>query len=181
MSLMTHSDAYAAQLQEMHRGNANFGKRGSRWLPVVEAVMESIGGTTDILDYGCGKGELNLHMPFGISMYDPGIVVHSDKPEPADIVICTDVMEHIEPLYVGDVIMELHKLTLERLIMCVSCRPAIKQLPDGRNAHLIIQPPDFWLKRFNQAGFVTETALGETATDDPEFPVNDVTWVFKRK
>ena len=138
---------------------------------------------TLILDYGCGKGELNLHMPFQIQMYDPGILIHGDKPDPAAIVVCTDVMEHIEPLFMTDVIEHLFDLTLERLILNVSCRPAVKKLPDGRNAHLIIESPAFWLKRFLKAGFVVDTALGETKTTHPDWifdhPVNDVTWVFK--
>jgi hypothetical protein len=34
----------------------------------------------------------------------------------------------------------------------VSCRPANAVLPDGQNAHLIIESPDWWLERILKSG-----------------------------
>ena len=84
-------------------------------------------------------------MPFAITNYDPFLPGFDREPEPHDLVVCSDVLEHIEPECVGDVLRHLHTLTKKTLFIDVACRPAKKVLADGRNAHLIQWEPDKWL------------------------------------
>jgi hypothetical protein len=67
------------------------------------------------------------------------------EPEPHDLVVCSDVLEHIEPDCLGDVLRHLYDLTKKALFVDVACRPAKKVLADGRNAHLIQRDPSAWL------------------------------------
>jgi len=157
---MLVTERYRRQLEQMHAERANFGKGGSKWAPWVYKQMGEL-DTTSILDYGCGKGELNLHMPISIDMYDPGVPRLAELPSPADIVVCTDVLEHIEPTWLDDVLKHLHSVTKMKALLCISCRPAHKTLPDGRNAHLIVQPPEWWRGKREGVGF--------TVVQDHEF------------
>ena len=147
MSALLTED-YRKQLVQMHVNKASFGKGGSRWAPIVKRLSESL-GTAKILDYGCGKGDLNLYFPYGIDMYDPGIPKYAEMPRPHDIVVCTDVLEHVEPDHIAGVIEHLAVLTRKALVLNVNCQPAQKHLPDGRNAHLTVKPPEWWLWHMN--------------------------------
>jgi 2-polyprenyl-3-methyl-5-hydroxy-6-metoxy-1,4-benzoquinol methylase len=132
-----------AQLHETHR----YGARGDKWADkVVDLAIKH--DVSSILDYGCGKGALKPaisgRLTAMISEYDPAIPGKQDMPAPADLVVCTDVLEHIEPEYLDAVIAHLHSLTNRILFAAVSTRLAVKTLADGRNAHLIVQPADVW-------------------------------------
>jgi hypothetical protein len=73
-------------------------------------------------------------------------------PKPSDILVCTDVLEHIEPTLLDNVLDHIERLTREVALLVISCRPANAVLPDGRNAHLIIETPDWWLEKLLARG-----------------------------
>ena len=68
-------------------------------------------------------------------------------PMPADLVCCIDVLEHIEPDLLENVLHELFLITTGIGFFSIHMGPAIKFLSDGRNAHLIQQPSSWWLPR----------------------------------
>jgi 2-polyprenyl-3-methyl-5-hydroxy-6-metoxy-1,4-benzoquinol methylase len=100
--------------------------------------------TTSVLDYGCGKGMLARELPFPIYEYDPAVPGKDGLPRAADIVTCTDVLEHIEPDHLQAVVMHLASVTKKVLYAVIHTGPAQKTLADGRNAHLIQQGEPFW-------------------------------------
>lgn len=105
--------------------------------------------SADILDYGCGKQTLNEAIQgIDIAGYDPCIEGLDAAPEPHDIVVCTDVMEHIEPEHLDNVIDDLARVTKTALLVSIATRPAVKILADGRNAHLIQEDHRWWLPKF---------------------------------
>jgi 2-polyprenyl-3-methyl-5-hydroxy-6-metoxy-1,4-benzoquinol methylase len=132
-----------AQLHETHR----YGSRGDKWADKVVDLATTY-GVTSILDYGCGKGALKTaisgRLAAVVSEYDPAIPGKQDMPVQADMVVCTDVLEHIEPECLDAVIAHLHSLTNKIMFAAVSTRLAVKTLADGRNAHLIVQSADIW-------------------------------------
>ena len=71
----------------------------------------------------------------------------SGTPNPADIVACTDVLEHIEPECLEDVLADLRQVTKRLGFFTIATRPAKKFLADGRNAHLIQQDAKWWIER----------------------------------
>lgn len=171
---MLISEEYRIQNELLHGQRADYGRGGHRWATHVTALamelMEQTGEPPSILDYGCGKGTLKPLLPeFDVREYDPGIPEKMAKPEPADIVVCTDVLEHIEPEALGHVLLHLQNRAEKLLFFCISTLPSSKTLPDGRNAHLIVQPAGFWLTTLAnhfvvQSFEITDKAFVGTAT-----------------
>jgi hypothetical protein len=137
------------KLNEALHTAGDYGITGSKWAADVLALSTRI-GTKDILDYGCGQRSLEKALGFPIRNYDPCIAGFDAPPEPAKIVICTDVLEHIEPEYVDAVLDDLKRVTVNIGFFVIANRPARKILPDGRNAHLIQEGPRWWLPRLCQ-------------------------------
>lgn len=66
-------------------------------------------------------------------------------PTQHELVVCSDVLEHIEHECIIDVLKHLQALTTKVLFLDVSTVAAKKTLADGRNAHLIQQSGGWWL------------------------------------
>jgi hypothetical protein len=142
MQLIT--DDYLKLNSQLHIDNPNYGVTGKCYLePVMELAIEL--KTQDILDYGCGKSTLALNLPFAIKQYDPAIPKYAAPPREADIVVCTDVLEHIEPACLDTVLDHIHSLTRKAVFFSGCTVPAKKTLADGRNAHLIVKSARWWL------------------------------------
>lgn len=144
MSLI--SEDYRSLNEELHESNPAYGTSGKRHSVQIRELAMMM-GTRDVLDYGCGKSTLQEHLPFIINQYDPAMPKHSESPEPAEIVVCTDVLEHIEPENLDDVLDDLKRVTKTVGYFTVATRPAVKVLSDGRNAHLIQEDYKWWLPK----------------------------------
>jgi hypothetical protein len=135
----------------MHRRRLAFGASGKRFAPTVARLMGEWGCST-ILDYGCGKGDLArelLAKGIRVAKYDPAIPGLSRPPQPADLVVCTDVLEHVEPECLDDVLDDLRRLAVVGVYLAVGIGPADKTMPDGTNAHRIVQPMEWWLPKLD--------------------------------
>ena len=62
-----------------------------------------------------------------------------------DCVFSVDVLEHIEPDCIISVLTNINQLSTKYIWLRIDTLPARKRLPDGRNAHLIIEQPPYWL------------------------------------
>ena len=96
---MTISPAYQSALAELHTKNPNWGTSGYAHYEQVKAYLKA-SDMTSVLDVGCGKGTLitALEMDgYKVQGYDPAVPKFSAPPKPADLVVCTDVLEHVEP------------------------------------------------------------------------------------
>ena len=120
-------------------------------VPVVRE-LERLGidkGT--ILDYGSGTGGFAAEMTasfadrYTVAQYEPGIPEHAVLPRGQfDAVVCTHVLEHIEPLQLYSTVEEIAERATRLIYIEVPHAPAARLLPDGRNAHLIQRPPLWW-------------------------------------
>lgn len=149
---MLISESYREQNRLLHETHAGYGAGGAKWAPYIARLMREEHYET-ALDYGCGKGLLAdemLRLGLKVEEYDPAIPGKDAEPQPADLVICTDVLEHIEPVHLGAFIRDLRRVARRKLFFNVATRPAAKTLPDGRNAHLIVRPADWWRKRLSR-------------------------------
>lgn len=149
----TISAEYLAQQQELHR-NPTYGLASLSFAPIVKELIARH-DVRSLSDYGAGKqnllrglSELGL-TGFDYFPYDPAFP-EQGEPRPADLVCCIDVLEHIEPAFLDAVMNDLRAITVKRGFFSVHCEPAMKFLPDGRNAHLIQQPADWWLARLSR-------------------------------
>jgi hypothetical protein len=141
------SPEYAELNKKLHESNPNYGISGAKWAGHILQFADDIVHSRDILDYGCGKRSLQDAIGFDIRNYDPAIPSLSGTPAPADIVVCTDVLEHIEPECLDDVLADLRRVTKKLGFFTIATRPAKKILADGRNAHLIQKDARWWLDK----------------------------------
>lgn len=110
-----------------------------------------------ILDYGCGRGtfkkrllEHTKYEAHEVTEYDPGIIGKDELPQPADIVVCTDVLEHVEAALLPNVLNHLKSLARHGLFLIIASGPAREVLPNGQNAHLIQKSPHWWLRKLEE-------------------------------
>lgn len=142
------SDEYRRLLQDKHAGE-RWGVDGHRHALRVETYARAI-GAEDILDYGSGSGTLKAALaglPVKVYEYDPGVLARSVGPKPAGLVVCTDVLEHVEPDKVDAVLGHICVLSGMGAYLTIHTGPANHTLPDGRNAHLTVQPAEWWLAK----------------------------------
>lgn len=144
---MLISSAYRDLNAQLHSDRPDYGTSGQRWATVVQMLMQEY-GCVSVLDYGCGKQTLQRELGFPIHQYDPCIPEFSATPVPADLVVCTDVLEHIEPDCIDAVLDDLKRVTGKVAFLTVATGPAKKSLPDGRNAHILQRAPKWWLPMF---------------------------------
>lgn len=138
---------YAELNRQLHASRVDYGQLGHKHVDSVRGVAQ-VFQVRSILDYGCGKQTLleALRLPYARG-YDPCIAGLDGDPKPAELVICTDVLEHIEPECLDDVLDHIRSLTKRVLFTAISLREAKKTLPDGRNTHLIVQNAKWWLAK----------------------------------
>lgn len=146
MVMPSYTEEYKRIQEQFHIQRPDYGTSSSRWCDHIAGIAKQL-NTRDILDFGCGKAHLQKGLPYPIQNYDPFIPEHSKYPNPAAIVVCTDLLEHVEPTCLDAVLDELRALTIDMLFLNVATRPASKFLPDGRNAHLIQEKPNWWLEK----------------------------------
>jgi hypothetical protein len=147
---MRISDQYRDANRRLHESNDRYGTSSAKWASKVAELAQQT-SSQRILDYGCGKGMLKAALPdLPVDEYDPAIPGKEREPAPTDLVVCTDVLEHIEPDCLDDVLDHLRRLTLKRAFLNVATRRASKSLPDGRNAHLIVQTAAWWRRRIGR-------------------------------
>jgi hypothetical protein len=160
------SDAYRELNCELHRSEPGYGTSAYRKAPFIAQIIAPL-SPSSLLDYGCGKGTLKPALQeicptLDIREYDPAVPGKDARARRLPTLLCLDVMEHIEPDALPLVISDIRRITLKRFIMEVALRPAKKILADGRNAHLIVQPADWWLSQF-----ATHFAVEAVAAEDP--------------
>lgn len=152
---MLITESYRSLNARLHSERPDYGTSGQRYARIVLDLCRRL-DTRDILDYGCGKRTLESALGFPIHNYDPCIQGLEKPPEAHDIVVCTDVLEHIEPECLDGVLADLYRCTRKRAFLLVATIPAVKFLADGRNAHLIQEEYEWWRDRLLSAGFVIE-------------------------
>jgi hypothetical protein len=150
------SAGYRKQLERLH-ARQPWGADGAKHADAVDAIAAQMQAVT-VLDYGCGEGKLAdaLKDRRRVSGYDPGIAAKAKMPKPCDLVVCTDVLEHVEPEKLSAVLDHLYRLAARKLYAVISTRPANALLPDGRNAHLIVNDSNWWTAKLGEMGWAIE-------------------------
>lgn len=146
--LETISQEYVDQNRLLHAQNPSYGANGHKWADRAYLLTRGLKGKS-VLDYGCGKGGLvkamaAAHPDWAFQEYDPAVEGKNKEPRPADVVVCTDVLEHIEPEKVAAVLSHIASLAKVGAMFVVDTRPAKKTYPNGQNAHLTVKPAQWW-------------------------------------
>ena len=148
---MLLTESYRELNKKLHEDPV-YGTSGHMLAKEVTAACRAY-QTLDVLDYGCGKRGLEKALGFPIQNYDPCISGLDAPPHPADLVACGDVLEHVEPECIDAVLADIFRLTGKCALLHIASLPARKSLPDGRNAHLIQEGPQWWLPKLWARGF----------------------------
>jgi len=140
---------YKKQLDYLHRKN-KMGKNSKRKNPKLFEIpifLEKYHPNT-ILDYGCGSGsvvDMLSKMYQLVDGYDPCVEKYSNYPNQTyDVLISMDVLEHIEPDYLDENLKNIDLLFSKAAYLDIHTSASPTFLPDGRNAHLIQEQPNFW-------------------------------------
>ena len=156
---------YAALYEPLHKmsGGKFFGGK----VRGLEVVVDLVSRTSprSMLDYGSGKAKQytvrRQHMAWGglePVCYDVGVPRLAKRPTGTfDGIICADMMEHIDPSDVDEVLADIFGFSSHRdppaesfVYFHICCVPSVhKRLEDGRDVHLTIEPPEFWNEKLN--------------------------------
>ena len=140
------SDDYRKLNAQLHFEAPEWGRQSMKYWQTVKELADRV-GTKSMLDYGCGKQMLKAALePFGYEVlgYDPAFPALSAPPEPARLVICTDVLEHVEPECLDAVLEDLHRVTLDVALIVVATRESGRKMPDGSSPHRIVKDQAWW-------------------------------------
>ena len=144
--MKTISNEYAEQLKRL-----KFSGKGHKHYDKILPLIKSYNPET-ILDYGCGNGSLVQK----IQEEQPNIITHGWDPaannlgrrlrinDTYDLLISTDVLEHIEPELADNVMTDIYNSFDKAAWLLICIGPAGKYLADGRNAHICNKPKEWW-------------------------------------
>lgn len=142
------------------------GRSLKKWIVILKFLIQK-NKCKSVLDFGCGKAVV-YNRPLiinnkkyqklidywgceNITLYDPAVNIYSRYPtSKADMVICTDVLEHIDPYNIDTFIENLFALTNKVLFIVVATVPASKVFEDGTNIHLTIKTENQWNNLFEK-------------------------------
>jgi len=169
MTLFT--EEYKTTLENTHKQTKyTWGQTAPMYIREISHFIKQ-NNIKDVLDYGSSWGSLKQTLEkHGIlkelntlQEYDPGYPNKVNGNIPQEFVICIDVLEHIEPELIDNVLDDLQRCTLKAGFFTIATYKARQILSDGRNAHLIVEPPLWWkeklVKRFE---IVQESYNGNT-------------------
>jgi uncharacterized Rossmann fold enzyme len=143
------SSEYRELNAQLHRENLAYGVGGAKHADTIAKMVENTKAKS-VLDYGCGKGYLAKSLPYPIWEYDPAIPGKDETPRPADLVVCTDVLEHIEPDKLTLVLADLARCTKQVAYFTINTAAASKVLPNGKNTHLIQEKQEWWESKLGE-------------------------------
>ena len=153
-----YSQIYLTQLKKLHAAKdrpRGFGGK-VKDLGAFHTYMKQWDPKT-VLDYGCGKGAIlsKLQEQYPNTSwigYDPAVKMFDInlKNKTFDCVFSNDVLEHIEPEYLQDVLDHIWQLSTKYIWLCIDTLPARKKLADGRNAHLILENKEWWQEKLQK-------------------------------
>jgi len=160
------SKAYRKEQERLHRDPAGYGMKGKKWADHVHTRAAQYGVTDAILDYGCGRNSLCAELSargLKTRSYDPAIKQFAALPKASDMVVCCDVLEHVEPEKLEFVLTHLVELTRVVGFFVVSVVETAKTLSDGRQAHISLHPREWWIAKLKERFRVVEVI------NDPDY------------
>ena len=151
--------------KKLHEQEGKF--KGISLIPLVPTLMKIVkdNNCKTLLDYGCGKAipydkerckEVDLRNPIqelcsleSFDLYDPAYEKYATLPDKKyDIVVCTDVLEHIAEQDLDYVLTQILSRSNKVVFLNICCKPALKHFKEGKfkgkNVHISLFEPDWW-------------------------------------
>lgn len=139
---------YIEQYKILHGKDAQYGASSLKFIEEIAVVIDHL-CPRKVLDFGCGKGALLnglIERYPGIVFYgyDPAVPGRDKLPgEKFDLVINTDVLEHIPEHILPSVLEEIASLS-GNVYFNLHHALAKTILPNGENAHCTVKPSDWY-------------------------------------
>ncbi|MBP6096271.1 MAG: class I SAM-dependent methyltransferase [Methyloversatilis sp.] len=136
------------QYRILHQTNPGYGASSIKFIEEISLFIEHL-RPRKVLDFGCGKGtlihELTRRYPEVTFVgYDPAIPGREHLPDEAfDLVINTDVLEHIPEQTLPEVVKKISTLS-QNVYFNLHHAATRTILPNGENAHCTIKPPEWY-------------------------------------
>lgn len=156
--------------KDLHTQETKF--KGSSLNPYVISIGKLIleYNCKTLLDYGCGKAlgysdkceEIQLKKPVqeiwnidSYTLYDPAYPKYDTLPTSTyDIVICTDVLEHIPEQDLDWVIERILNYSTKIVFLNICTAPALKHFKKGKfkgkNLHISVFEDKWWIKKIGK-------------------------------
>ncbi len=170
------TDQYKKHLQELHSRN-KFSEK-NLWYDEIKNFISNEPLPASLLDFGCSHGSLirKIKQDFPeieiVDGYDPGVFEFEKKPNRKyEMLTSTDVIEHIEPNFLDETLVYIDSLYEKTAWIIIACYPAKKFLPDGRNAHLIIESPEWWIRKLTKIIPTSQISSYEIIVRNPDSDV----------
>ena len=151
--------------KKLHKEEGKF--RGISLVPLVPTLMNITkeNNCKTLLDYGCGKAipyskkeckSIGLKKPVqelcnldSFDLYDPAYPKYNKlSKKKYDIVVCTDVMEHIAEQDIDYVLKDILSHSKKTVFLNISCQPALKHFKEGKfkgqNVHVSVFNGHWW-------------------------------------
>lgn len=156
MSYIT--ETYRRLNAQYHREHADYGSYGHRWAFNLQGLAHKYKAKT-VLDFGCGKDTLRtaLEGRLEVTSYDPAIPGKDVLPDQTfDLVVCTDVMEHVEPQFVDKTLQSIMTRMRYGGLFTISMQKTGKKalLADGTPKHRTLLDAKTWYRKFHHYGRV---------------------------
>lgn len=145
---MIISKNYKELLQQEHSDKDTF-NHGRKKIKKIRNFLKTY-NPQSLIDFGCGKGDLilsiNEQYPNIITEgYDPGVKKFENLPNSVfESLVSTDALEHVEPEMLDSTLQVINSLFFKSAFLVIASYKSKKILPDGRNAHLIIESFEWW-------------------------------------
>ena len=175
--------------KQLHLDNKNYGAASEYsdsktmkfrlTIPTAIKAAQNICPVQSLLDHGTGQGGListltqDQSLQINAQGYDPGVPTFSNMPTSKyDVVTSIDVLEHIGKPFIQSTLKEISGLTAKFFFFCIDLLPASKTTADGRNAHFLIAPSEWWITQIkNEFKILTFIEVGEMP-DGTSYPMH---------
>lgn len=143
---------YIKQYELLYKIKKNYGKTSIKLYDMLKKIINDL-NILSVLDYGCGKSKLldliKKDKKIKIYRYDPAIKKYSKLTKnKTDLVICTDVLQHV-PLYDLDRVLKEIKSKGIYILFYIKCTNHKTKLPNGTYANCTVCDKKWWLEKLS--------------------------------
>ena len=143
---------YIKQYKLLYKRKKNYGKTSIKLYDMLEKIINDL-NISSVLDYGCGKSKLldliKKNKKIKIYRYDPAIKKYSTLTKnKTDLVICTDVLQHV-PLYDLDRVLKEIKSKGIYILFYIKCTNHKTKLPNKTYANCTVYDKKWWLEKLS--------------------------------
>lgn len=143
---------YIKQYELLYKIKKNYGKTSIKLYDMLKKIINDL-NISSVLDYGCGKSKLldliKKNSKIKIFKYDPAIKKYSTLTKnKTDLVICTDVLQHV-PLYDLDRVLKEIKSKGIYILFYIKCTNHKTKLPNKTYANCTVYDKKWWLEKLS--------------------------------